>query len=301
MSNHDESGYRLFTGKSEAHKAFNSLAGIIEGISIDEVVNQKEISELELWCDQHQYLMDRNPFRDLITNIQVIISDSIVTSEEIQDMKWLCGKFEDGFEYYSKCTSDLQKLQGISHGLLSDGIINDNEVQGLSNWLNEHSHLASYYPYDEITALITEVLLDGKVDQSEKALLKAYFNEFVQLSNEELQEQISEQSKEVKIEGICALDPKITIQGHQFCFTGNSTRCSRSEIAKVVEELGGRFSTSVSQKTNFLVVGDDGNPCWAYACYGRKVEKAIELRRKGFPIIIVHENDFWDEVQDLDA
>ena len=55
---------------------------------------------------------------------------------------------------------------------------------------------------------------------------------------------------------------------------------------------------SVSKKTNYLIVGDDGNPCWAYACYGRKVEKAINLRKEGAQIIIVHENDFWDEVEE---
>jgi hypothetical protein len=53
---------------------------------------------------------------------------------------------------------------------------------------------------------------------------------------------------------------------------------------------------SVSRKTNYLIVGDDGNPCWAFACYGRKVEKAINLRKQGTQIIIVHENDFWREI-----
>ncbi len=27
-----------------------------------------------------------------------------------------------------------------------------------------------------------------------------------------------------------------------------------------------------------LVIGGGANPCWAYACYGQKVEKAVELR-----------------------
>lgn len=54
-----------------------------------------------------------------------------------------------------------------------------------------------------------------------------------------------------------------------------------------------------SKKVNYLVVGGEGNPCWAYACYGRKVEKAVELRRQGHPIVIVHENDFHDAVLDL--
>lgn len=35
------------------------------------------------------------------------------------------------------------------------------------------------------------------------------------------------------------------------------------------------------------------NPCWAYACYGRKVEQAIGLRKAGSQLLLVHEADFW--------
>lgn len=52
-------------------------------------------------------------------------------------------------------------------------------------------------------------------------------------------------------------------------------------------------------KLNYLVIGAEGNPCWAFACYGRKVEKAVELRKKGVRVVIVHENDFHDAVLDV--
>ncbi|MEZ5004223.1 MAG: BRCT domain-containing protein [Chitinophagales bacterium] len=298
LKNYDKSSYRQYTGKSEAHKAFNSLRGIIDGISLDKKVNQKEIDELDKWCDKHEFLANTNPFNDLITNIQVIISDNVITEEEIEDMKWLCDKFEDGFNYYDLLTSDLQKLQGICHGVLADGIINDKEVFALDNWLSNHSHLSTFYPYDEISSLIIEVLADGKIDEAERNLLKKYFSEFVNLNDSELKEQIDEDIKDVKIGGICAIDPDIRFVDNQFCFTGTSTRSSRSQIAKLIEEYGGKYVNSISNKTNYLIIGDDGNPCWAYACYGRKVEKAINLRKEGSNIIIVHENDFWDEIED---
>ena len=56
--------------------------------------------------------------------------------------------------------------------------------------------------------------------------------------------------------------------------------------------------TGVSRYLNYLVIGAEGNPCWSYACYGRKVEKAVELRRAGAQILLVHENDFHDAVAD---
>ena len=57
----------------------------------------------------------------------------------------------------------------------------------------------------------------------------------------------------------------------------------------------------VTKKTDYLVVGNAGNPCWAYACYGRKIEEAMQLRKEGAKIVIVNETDFWDCVDDMQA
>lgn len=65
-----------------------------------------------------------------------------------------------------------------------------------------------------------------------------------------------------------------------------------------MQGLGGEVVNHVSSHVDYLVIGADGNPCWAYACYGRKVEKAVQLRKKGGRILLVHENDFHDAVAD---
>lgn len=296
--NLNSSRYMNFTEKAEAHKAFNSLKGIVDGIAFDLSVNDKEIKELDLWCQKHEFLSTTNPFSDIIINIQAITEDGIVTLEEIEDMRWLCDKFSDGFSYYDEFTSDLQVLQGLCHGILADGRVRDEEVIQLNHWLEQNKHLASYYPYDEICSLMAEVLADGKVDESEKILLKKYFNEFTNLNDAELQETINSDTDHVKIGGICAVDPEIDFDGKYFCFTGHSDRSSRAVIAEIIEKLGGIYHNSVIKKTDYLIVGDDGNPCWAYACYGRKVEKAIKLRKDGSHILIVHENDLWDQFED---
>jgi len=53
-------------------------------------------------------------------------------------------------------------------------------------------------------------------------------------------------------------------------------------------------SLNVTARSDYLVVCDSGNELWAFSCYGRKVERAYEQRRKGHHILIVHERDFWD-------
>lgn len=95
--------------------------------------------------------------------------------------------------------------------------------------------------------------------------------------------------------------PEVTFEGKVFCFTGESYRASRTEMGNVVKELGGQVRSGVSAKTNYLVVGNAGNPCWAYSCYGRKIEDAMQLRKEGGSVIIVNETDFWDAADDAMA
>lgn len=66
-----------------------------------------------------------------------------------------------------------------------------------------------------------------------------------------------------------------------------------------MRRLGGDAVPTVSGKVDYLVIGADGNPCWMYACYGRKVERAISLRREGAKLMIIHELDFHDALHDV--
>lgn len=64
-----------------------------------------------------------------------------------------------------------------------------------------------------------------------------------------------------------------SLEGKSFVFTGELKNFTRYEAERLVEKLGGKISSSVSKKTNFVVVGE--NP-------GSKYEKAKSL---GIPII----------------
>ena len=97
---------------------------------------------------------------------------------------------------------------------------------------------------------------------------------------------------------MCAVCPEIEFSGSKFCFTGASAKYSRAELTGLVKGLGGEVVESVSASLNYLIIGADGNPCWAYACYGRKVEKVVDLRKQGARILLVHEHDFHDAVAD---
>jgi hypothetical protein len=293
-------GYRQYTTISEMDKAINSLKGILLGISLDNEVNDSELSELLSWCDTHEGLIERNPFKSLMQNILEAVKNKENRVELIEDIYWLSERYATEYKlaFYDLATADLQILQGLCHGILADGQIKDTEVKKLDEWLEHHDHLNTYYPYDEIYTLITNVLADGKIDDGERKQLMAYFNEFVKLTDEELNQRIATEISEIKINGICTVNPQVNFDGNSFCLTGLFSRGTRKELELEIQNLGGHINGDVTQKTNYLIVGDSGNPCYAFACYGRKVEKAINMRKQGRNISLIHEFDFWDVIED---
>jgi NAD-dependent DNA ligase len=299
MSKIDEQTLKIYTAKAQADKAISSLKGILLGINLDNDVNEKEINELHKWVISHDNLIQKNPFNEFMTIIEKTISNKIPPKETIQDLYWLCQKYESSNYYYNAVTTDLQTLQGLCHGILSDGTINEKEVFDLHKWLEENEHLNTYYPYDEIRSLVLSIVSDHKVDDDEKIVLKAYFNQFVKLHDQETLEQIEGETFGVNIAGLCTSEPNVTFKGKTFCITGVLKRGNRETLQNNIIKLGGIPTDNINKKTDYLIVGDNGNPAWAFSCYGRKVEKALSMRKEGHTIMLIHEFDFADIVDDL--
>lgn len=293
----DHCGYFKFTRRSRLEKSINSLLGIIEGISIDSIINKTEVEFLNLWLEEHQELKTHHPYNELIPVVQNAIADGVITSEEKQDILWLCERLRST-EFFDKTTADIQRLHAILGGIIADGDITEDELKGLSEWLSNHENLKTCWPYDEVGSLITVVLSDKKIDSEEQKLLKEFFTEFTSILDSKtiVSPKVAVASN---IVGLCAVCPEISFSDRRFCFTGASHKFTRSEFSKLIKQLGGEVVNSVSTKLDYLIIGADGNPCWAYACYGRKVEKAVELRKAGARLLLVHENDFHDAVADI--
>jgi len=291
--------YRKYTAKQEADKGINSLSGIIQGILADGHVNEKEIHELRNWTADNIHLSRREPFVEIISAVDRLTRGQIPDEEAMEDLLWIVEQYQDSNIYFKAVTADLQSLQGYCHGIVSDGIINQEEIKGLRDWIDRHEHLNRYYPYDELRSLLLEVLSDGILDEAEKKLLRAYFSDFVKLSDEKLHEEIKQDAKTLAIGALCTSEPEIDFKLKNFCFTGAFSREPRVSAQKKVLELGGNVHSAVKADTDYLIVGDSGNPAWAFACYGRKVEKALEMRKNGAQIVIMHEYSFFDVVDDL--
>ena len=288
--------YFAHTSRSRLDKSINSLLGLVEGIAIDGVVNEREREYLDGWMREHAEVVALHPFSELLPVVAGAVADGRIDPEERADLHWLCDRLRSR-EYYDKTTGDLQRLQAILAGIASDAAISADELVHLRDWIDSHDHLRSCWPYDEVSALVTGVLSDGKIDAREHELLRAFFSEFGPPPSRAPEDAVLSPAASGVV-GVCASCPEIRFAGMRFCFTGESAKFTREQLFETVKRLGGTVVTALSGKVDFLVVGAEGNPCWAFACYGRKIEKAMELRKAGMRIVLVHENDFHDAVAD---
>jgi len=292
--NIDYRPYYRFTGRARLEKAINSLIGLIEGIAIDGMINEKEVAYVEAWLNENRQLQYSHPFNELIPVVDAAIADGILTDDEKQNILWLCEKLKSA-DFFDAATADMQRLHGLMGGIAADGEINETELRGLADWLYEHEHLKTCWPYEEVESIITTVLRDKTILASRHELLLNFFAEFTAISESRT---VATSHKALSTPAVCAVCPDVTFEGKVFGFTGSSAKYSRDELREIVEGLGATFTNSISKKLDYLIIGADGNPCWAYACYGRKVEMAVALRKAGARILLVHEHDFHDAVAD---
>ena len=292
--NIDYRPYYRFTGRARLEKALNALIGLIEGIAIDGVINDREVAYVGAWLNDHRELQYSHPFTELMPVVKAAIADGILTEDERQNILWLCERLKSA-EFFDVATADMQRLHGLMGGIAADGEIKESELRGLADWLYEHEHLKTCWPYEEVESVITSVLRDKTILASSHDLLLNFFSEFTAVDENRARES---SHKALSTPAVCAVCPDVTFEGKVFAFTGSSAKYSRDEFREIVEQLGGTFATSVSKKLDYLIIGADGNPCWAYSCYGRKVEMAVALRKAGARILLVHENDFQDALAD---
>lgn len=183
----------------------------------------------------------------------------------------------------------LDELIGLCKGCIADGFVHQREAEYLLKWLEGNAHVADEWPANVIAARIEEYLRDGHLDDQERADL---FDLLSQATGEgQLRHLADNKSTELPID---TPPPDLLFEQRLFCFTGKFVFGTRAQCEREILTLGGQVASTITQKTNYLVVGLLGSRDWMHSTHGRKIEAAVQLRDRGLPISIVSE-DHWAE------
>jgi hypothetical protein len=132
--------YQMFTAEHEVEKKRITLEGIIIGMIIDNEINDIEISKLKDWCADNYGNTDTPMYAEFI-DFLFNIGDNI-TIKAKNDFLCICENIEisspDGI------TKKTRILHGILHGILLDGIIKIEELDGLYSWMKSHTDMKGF-------------------------------------------------------------------------------------------------------------------------------------------------------------
>ena len=192
------------------------------------------------------------------------------------------------FNFENNVSKAIDQLSGICAGILADGIVCEKEALFFKEWVEKYSTYEPVYPFTEILKRIHRIFDDGIIDDTEKEELADIMR---QITGRGL---YSDPSQDYSIElPIDAPPPAIQFEACEFVITGRFGFGTRPKVANEITSRKGivkdGFPTS---ETRYLVIGIFASRDWISTNYGRKIERAVELRDSGSGISIISE-DHW--------
>jgi NAD-dependent DNA ligase len=178
------------------------------------------------------------------------------------------------------------QLVGIVTGLIANAHLDDDEIRFLRDWIATHDEVRYDWPGNIVAARLTQVLSDGVISDDERAHLLATLQSLIGGSPETLTQ--ATHVTELVFDDV----ETIVFEGRRFCLTGNFVYAPRPACEQQVIARGGLTVSGVSKKVSYVVVGSLGSQEWKHGSYGTKIEKAMQLKQAGAPLVVVKE-DAW--------
>lgn len=180
----------------------------------------------------------------------------------------------------------IDTLIGLSKGIIADGRVDQAEAECLLNWLAQSRQSSDNPIILNLLQKVSVMLEDGVLDPEEASELLELLR---RIAGDEAA--LGELAKTSTLP-VSEPQPVIEFEGHSFLFTGTCAFGTRKECNVATEALGGIIAKSVHKKLDYLVLGTYVTDSWIHESFGRKIEKALEHRDAGLPIMIVTE-EHW--------
>jgi NAD-dependent DNA ligase len=184
----------------------------------------------------------------------------------------------------------VNELIGLAHGIIADGAVNQAEAEYLLKWIVANAEQTSNPVLGLLYGRVKKVLADGTLDPEEATDLLETLTRFSAGDFE-----IGEVQKSTSLP-LRDPAPSVCFKGSTFCFTGTFGFGSRTDCEKAVKDRGG-IPGPLTQKTKYLVIGAYATESWAHSSFGRKIEKAVDMRASGIPIFIIGESHWVDHLR----
>jgi len=274
-----------FNHTKNMQKAVAGLSGILLGITADQKLNEQELLFLDVWLRSQDHLKDDGDVVDLLDLIKDILEDGIVTNDELEELQELV---DDVVEFRDVDEVDvpfqINQLIGLLCGIAADDVLMDMEIQSIIDWIDDNENTATEWPINIILKRLSEIVIDGSISDSDR-------ESFLEMIKKVTGTHFSETGSAAPSTTEFFEDNVESIEhdGASFCFTGVFITGTRATVQNIAKQKGAKTTKDVSKNTDYLVIGTTESVDWRFASYGRKIERALQLKAEKHPITIITE------------
>lgn len=186
------------------------------------------------------------------------------------------------FQGHRIAEKQTHELIGLARGMLADGVINDGEIDFLHRWLVANDEVKANPMVAILLSRLEVALEDGVITEDERTELRETLQALTANDFE-----LGEVMKSTTLP-FTQPEPHINFDGARMCFTGTFLFGKRRECEQAAIERGAKCG-SLTQSTNYLVVGEYATDSWKFSSFGNKIMQAVEWQEAGIPIAIVSE------------
>jgi NAD-dependent DNA ligase len=185
-------------------------------------------------------------------------------------------------------SKSIDRLSGICEGVLADGVVNDEEAKFFAGWVREHAVYEPVWPMTDILTRVDRIFADGHVDDEEREELRAVMSEICGHVGEV--DPAQARSSRLPLDDP---EPPLVFAGRKFHITGRFAFGTRVKVFETLATLGAMVTDSPpNREAHYLVIGTFASRDWIHTSFGRKIERAVELREMRTGIAIVSE-EHW--------
>jgi NAD-dependent DNA ligase len=266
-------------------KSINGLKGILSGITADQKLNELEFLFLDTWLKEQSSLKNDGDVIDLLDLIGDILKDGTINSEELRELHSLA---EDIIEFKEagilETEDQINEFAGLLIGISADNKVNDLEISKVIEWLLENPGVKNEWPVNIVAEQLHKILADGIATQDER---EHFLNVIKQITGIRFEESGVAYGMATEF-----FEDNITDLNHNnsaICFTGTFVTGTRSTVQKTAKNKGAVIKENVTKNLDYLVIGTLASRDWRFTSHGRKIEKALALKKSGCKITIINE------------
>ncbi len=276
-----------FSFDKEKAKSMHGLRGILTGIVADQRLNEIELLYLDAWLKSQHHLEKEEDVVSILTAVGEVLEDGKISMENLARMRKLIEDIVSGYESTAELerVNRVDQLVGFLTGIASDNVLNDEEISALDQWLNSNESIRDAWPASVVVDRIANILEDGIITDEEREDLLGTVNKITGADPDGtgISYESSTEAWEDPVE-------ELKIAGSTFCLSGEFVSGDRETVDTLLRCLGADTQPNVNSHVDYLVIGTLASRDWLYTSHGRKIEKALLLRREeGHKITIITE------------